>query len=193
MATNGSDGELWVFGYGSLMWRPDFRYVERHLADLHGYRRRFCIRSVHYRGTEEAPGLVLGLDYDAGAACRGVAFRVAAEDAEETLAILRKREMISGVYLEVTRPVHFTDDPAKGHSATAVTYVVDRDNRQYAGELPIETQAEIISRAVGDIGPNCVYLHNTVEHLNEMGVRDRELEELDALVRARDCRGAAAG
>lgn len=191
MASGASRGEMWVFGYGSLMWRPDFRYVERHQADLQGYRRRFCIRSVHYRGTEEAPGLVLGLDYDAGAACRGVAFRVAEEDADEALAYLRKRELISGVYLEVIRPVHFTDDPDKGHSAEAVTFIVNRDNGQYAGELPVETQAEIISRAVGPAGPNCVYLHNTVAHLNEMGVRDQELEELDALVRARDCRGRA--
>jgi cation transport protein ChaC len=183
-------GEFWVFGYGSLMWRPDFRYSERRMADLHGYRRSFCIRSVHYRGTEEAPGLVLGLDFDPSASCRGVAFRVADADADQTLNYLRARELVTGVYQERMHPVRFAEG-APGE-AEALVYVVDREHQQYAGDWSLERQAKVICRAVGPAGPNCVYLHNTVTHLIEMGVRDSELEELDALVRALDCSGRAA-
>lgn len=182
-------GDFWVFGYGSLMWRPDFAFAERRMADLEGYRRSFCIRSVHYRGTEEAPGLVLGLDHDAGAACRGVAFRVEAAHADEAIAYLRARELVTGVYHEVVRRVRLLDGAP--HEAEAVTFVVNRDHGQYAGDWSLEEQAQVIARAVGPAGPNCVYLHNTVTHLIEMGVRDPELEELDALVRALDCRGRA--
>jgi len=181
-------GDIWVFGYGSLMWRPDFRFAERRMADLHGYRRSFCIRSVRYRGTEAAPGLVLGLDADEAAFCRGVAFRVDAADADEAMAYLRSRELVTGVYHEATRPVRLLQgEPAE---ADAVCFVVNRAHRQYAGDLTLEWQAAVIARAVGPAGPNCVYLHNTVAHLIEMGVRDDELEALDRMVRALDCKGA---
>ncbi len=190
MATGESRDEFWVFGYGSLMWRPDFRYAERRQADLPGYRRRFCIRSIRYRGTEEAPGLVLGLDHDAGAACRGVAFRVEDDDADEVREYLREREQVTGVYQEATRPVNLLE--GRRGRAEALVFIVNRDHGQYAGDWPLDRQARVIARAVGPAGPNCVYLHNTVEHLIEMGVRDAELEELDELVRALDCKGRAA-
>jgi len=182
-------GEFWVFGYGSLMWRPDFTYAERRMADLHGYRRSFCIRSIRYRGTEAAPGLVLGLDADPAASCRGVAFRVAEADALDVREYLRQREQVTGVYREIKHPVRFADG-APGE-AEALVFVVNRDHHQYAGDWSLERQAKGICRAVGPAGPNCVYLHNTVAHLMEMGVRDAELEELDALVRALDCSGRA--
>ena len=184
-----ASGAFWVFGYGSLMWRPDFPFEERRLADLAGYRRRFCIRSIRHRGTDEAPGLVLGLDHDPEATCRGVAYFVAGEVAPEVRSYLQDREQVTGVYREETRPIRFADG-APGE-AEAMVFVVDPSHWQYAGALALEDQAAIIARANGPSGANCVYLHNTVAHLIEMGVRDRELEELDRLVRGLDCRGTA--
>ena len=98
MATHATDNDLWIFGYGSLMWRPGFEYQERIQATLNGYHRALCILSVHHRGSVERPGLVLGLDK--GGSCRGIAFRVADQHAEATLAYLREREQVTSVYLE---------------------------------------------------------------------------------------------
>jgi glutathione-specific gamma-glutamylcyclotransferase len=98
---------LWIFGYGSLMWRPDFAFIERQPARLTGYHRCFCITSTHHRGTAERPGLVLGLDR--GGYCAGVAYRVAAEDEACVLAYLRKRELVNGVYREARSTVDLGD------------------------------------------------------------------------------------
>ena len=97
------DGDLWVFGYGSLMWRPDFEFVEQVPARLIGAHRALCVYSFDHRGTVERPGLVLGLDH--GGACRGIAFRVAASRRGATVAYLRAREQTTNVYHEVTRSV----------------------------------------------------------------------------------------
>lgn len=173
-------GDLWVFGYGSLMWRPGFEWVERRMARLEGWRRSFCLRSIHYRGTPEAPGLVLGLDAGPDAACDGVAYRVPDDARAATLAYLRERELVSYAYHERTAPVRLDG----GAQAEALIYVVDRDHAQYAGVLSAREQAAIIARSVGPMGPNRDYLRQTVEHLAALGVRDPELETLEALVRA---------
>lgn len=180
------DGGFWVFGYGSLIWKPGFDYAERRLARLSGYRRRFCLKSVRYRGTPERPGLVLGLDFEPGAACTGVAYRVLPERAEAVRRYLTERELVTRSYFEVLFPVELLcEGPGKGTAVDAICYVIDRSHEQYWGPLPLEQQAAIIAGACGGMGPNCEYLHNTADHLAALGVHDDEIARLDALVRAR--------
>ncbi|MHA6324851.1 gamma-glutamylcyclotransferase [Roseivivax sp. CAU 1753] len=169
---------LWVFGYGSLLWNPGFDVVEKVPARLPGYRRSFCMRSIHHRGTEEDPGLVLALDADEGAACDGVAFAADPDKADEVLAYLRARELISSAYLERQVTLSLSD----GRVITAVVYVIDPDHVQYC-HLELEEQARIIARAVGGRGPNTEYLFNTAQHLDELGIPDAELQWLDRRVR----------
>ncbi|MGA0594804.1 gamma-glutamylcyclotransferase [Enterovirga sp. CN4-39] len=159
-------GDLWVFGYGSLMWRPGFPFRERHLATLTGYHRSLCIFSHVHRGTPEMPGLVLGLDR--GGKCRGLAFGVEATDAEATLAYLREREQVTAVYLERRVTVRLED----GRAVRAVTYVADRRHPQYAGRLPTEDLLRLINQGVGISGANPDYVRATHRQLIEMGVSD---------------------
>ncbi len=173
------NGALWVFGYGSLIWNPEFPVAERRLARLGGWRRGFCMRSIHYRGSEAAPGLVLALDREEGAACDGLALRVEPGEEAATLAALRARELISSAYLETRLAV----DTAAG-ALEAVTFVIDRDHPQYWGGLTLEEQAHIIAGAVGERGPNRDYLWSTAARLAELGIADAELEWLSARVRA---------
>lgn len=170
---------LWIFGYGSLMWNPGFDHAEREIARLSGYHRTFCMRSIHHRGTDEAPGLVLALDEAPQAACDGLAFAVAPDLADATLDYLRERELISSAYLEKTLPLTLRD----GRKVQAVSYVVDTAHVQYCGSLALEEQADIIARAVGGRGPNSEYLWNTVQHLAELGIDDADLDWLATRVR----------
>ena len=170
---------MWVFGYGSLLWEPGFAFTERVMARLDGWHRSFCMRSIHHRGTEAEPGLVLALDAAHGAACEGVAFAVAPGHQAETLAYLRERELISSAYLEKVLPLRLGD----GRQVEAVTYVIDPDHVQYCGGLPLEEQAQIIARARGGRGENRDYLWNTAAHLNDLGIADAELDWLSARVR----------
>lgn len=170
---------LWVFGYGSLMWNPEFPFQERVLATLSGYHRSFCMWSIHHRGSVEHPGLVLALDPAVQAQCHGLAFSVAPAHREKTLAELRERELVSSAYLEIWHDVDLTD----GRTVNAVAYIVDTDHVQYTGALPLERQAEVISTAVGGRGPNAEYLYNTASHLRELGIEDADLDWLTARVR----------
>jgi cation transport protein ChaC len=170
---------MWVFGYGSLLWNPGFDVAEMRVATLPGYARSFCMSSIHHRGTEENPGLVLALDPVDGASCRGMAMRVAPGVEAQTLDYLRERELISSAYIERDLEIHFED----GRTVTAVTYVVDTDHVQYCGGLPLEDQAHIIAHAVGGRGPNTEYLYNTASHLHEIGLHDPDLDWLAARVR----------
>lgn len=170
---------MWVFGYGSLIWHPGFAVAEQRVARLTGWHRSFCMRSIHHRGTEAAPGLVLALDAAAGAVCDGVAFRVAPGAEAETLAGLRERELISSAYLERELPVAL----AGGGRVTALAYVIDPDHVQYCGGIALEEQAQIIAAAVGGRGPNRDYLFSTAAHLAALGIADPDLEWLAARVR----------
>jgi cation transport protein ChaC len=158
--------DLWVFGYGSLMWRPGFPYRERRHALLRGYHRALCVLSHVHRGTPEQPGLVLGLDR--GGSCHGVAFRVGAEDAQETIAYLRAREQVTGVYLERRVPVQLAGDG----TVDALVYVVDRGHAQYAGRMPETELLRLVQQGRGVSGANPEYVRSTHEHLTEMGVID---------------------
>lgn len=169
----------WVFGYGSLMWDPGFHVAEQITARLDGYARSFCLRSTRYRGTAEAPGLVLGLDEDPAAHCTGIALRFAEEDRDAVLAYLRDRELVTHAYREAILPIALAD----GRRVEALTYVMRRDHVQYAGGLPPCEQARIISGARGQNGPNADYLFNTTRHLAEFGMSDAALEALSEDVR----------
>ncbi len=170
--------DFWVFGYGSLMWRPGFDFIARQSALVHGWRRSLCVYSHVYRGTPERPGLVLGLDR--GGACRGVAFRVAASLRMQTIEYLRAREQVTAVYLERTVLAHLSD----GATAEALTYVADRGHAQYAGRLERGRLLELVAHGVGVSGPNIEYVLNTEAHLRENGVTDPALEWLAAQLRA---------
>jgi len=172
--------EHWVFGYGSLMWRPGFEHVERVPATLHGRRRAFCIYSVHHRGTYERPGLVLGLA--PGGATRGAAFRVADEAWAGAYAYLREREQPTETYVEAKRAVRLAD----GRRVAALVFLSDVRHPQWAGALGVERQAELIAGARGLSGRNVEYLRDLVLHLREAGVRDRAMEQLLGLVEARE-------
>ena len=172
--------ELWVFGYGSLIWSPDFPVAERHIARLQGWRRSFCMHSVHYRGSVNCPVLVLALDVAAGASCDGVAFLVHAGAEDETLAALRERELISSAYLEHYVQVELAD----GRQKRALAFVIDRDHAQYCGGLTLEAQARVIATAIGQRGPNRDYLFATAQHLADLGIEDAELTRLTAMVSA---------
>jgi cation transport protein ChaC len=164
--------DFWVFGYGSLVWRPGFAYVERRLATIHGYHRALCILSHVHRGTPERPGLVLGLDR--GGSCRGIAFRVADTLREATLAYLREREQVTSVYLELVRPVRLDD----GRLVNAVTYAVDRQHGQYSGALTPDEVVRLVRQGIGHSGANPEYILNTYEHLLMAGIRDRALKRI---------------
>ena len=170
---------LWVFGYGSLIWNPGFPVAERRLATMSGFQRSFCMSSIHHRGTDDDPGLVLALDPVEDASCIGVAFAVPDAEAVATVAYLRERGLISSAYIERVLPVAFED----GETVQALAYVVDTDHVQYVGGIERERQAQIIAHAVGGRGPNTEYLWNTVNHLGELGIEDHELEWLNKRVR----------
>lgn len=171
---------MWVFGYGSLLWNPGFPVARSELARLHGYARSFCMSSIHHRGTEDHPGLVLALDEQPEAHCKGLALAVEAGHEDRTLQELRERELISSAYVEKMLDVHLDN----GEVVNAVTYVIDADHVQYCGGMPLEEQAQIIAHAVGGRGPNTEYLYNTTEHLAEIGLHDPDLEWLSQRVRS---------
>jgi len=166
--------ELWVFGYGSLMWRPGFPFSEAAPALLKGAHRALCVYSIIHRGTHAEPGLVLGLDR--GGACRGVAFRVAAGAEDDTIAYLREREQVTDVYEEAYRLIHLLD--GSGRSLRALTYLVDRNHPQYAGRLSLEEQVRIVKSGKGQAGGNIEYVMRTLRHLEEAGVIDPYLTRL---------------
>ena len=175
------NGDIWVFGYGSLIWRPGFDHTARRSALIHGYHRSFCIYSHYHRGTPEKPGLVLGLDR--GGSCRGVAYRVDAKLAGEVIAYLDGRERVTDVYHQAWVPAR-TDQG----TVRALTYVPRyRTHPQYAGKLAHDAMAELIAHGEGNSGPGWEYLENTVSHLAELGIRDRGL--IDLRLRVRGIRG----
>ncbi|MGH7125028.1 MAG: gamma-glutamylcyclotransferase [Stellaceae bacterium] len=168
--------ELWVFGYGSLMWRPGFAVDARAPGLLKGAHRALCVYSEFHRGTKEQPGLVLGLDR--GGACRGVAFKVFPGAEQATVAYLREREQVTSVYFEAYRRVTLLD--GSGRSVKALTYLVDPKHSQYAGRLSLDEQLRLVRGSKGQSGENVEYVLNTVRHLEEEGVHDPLLAALAA-------------
>ncbi|RAU20992.1 gamma-glutamylcyclotransferase [Paramagnetospirillum kuznetsovii] len=167
-----TERDLWVFGYGSLMWRPGFDYDEVKPAVLKGWRRGFCIYSRHWRGTPDHPGLVLGLD--AGGSCRGLAFRVARQRAASVIDYLNERELIGYAYVARTLDIDFDD----GRVEPAYTFVADTAHHHYAGHLPLQRAAAIIMDAQGCAGLNRDYLINTIRQLEQEGFSEPDLHAL---------------
>jgi cation transport protein ChaC len=171
--------EVWVFAYGSLLWEPGFAPAERRRARLDGYRRDFCLWSLHWRGSTAQPGLVLALEERAGASCEGLALRPGPEEAGQVLAALRARELVSDAYEERRLPVTLEG----GGRVEALAYVVRPGHRQHA-RLPPEEQARVIARAAGLRGANRDYLERTARALAELGIADAAIEALRARVAA---------
>jgi cation transport protein ChaC len=171
-----SKDDLWVFGYGSLMWRPGFEFIEQVPARLIGEHRALCVYSFDHRGTPEKPGLVL----DRGGACRGVAFRVAAGLRDATVDYLRSREQTTHVYREVMRSVWLENEARQRVSALA--YVVDRGHVQYAGRLSLADQLRFVQQGHGRSGNNRDYVLATVKSIEAQGFRDAQLHQLAAML-----------
>lgn len=165
--------QFWIFGYGSLMWRPGFSFLRSEAARVHGYHRSLCVYSHVHRGTPDEPGLVLGLDR--GGSCHGMAFQVAPEAWDHTLAYLRAREQVTSVYLERRKNIVLIES---GSTVEAVTYVVDRSHRQYAGVLDDDALEYHVRRGQGISGHCAEYVMNTLAHLREMRIHDPALERL---------------
>lgn len=173
-------GDVWLFGYGSLLWKPAFEYVESRMATVRGWHRSFCIRVARFRGTRDLPGLMMALDR--GGQCRGKLFRIPADQAEESLNKLFRRELV--VKQPGTPPRWLMARTSEG-ALPAIGFVVDRQSRFYSGGLPLEEVADIVSLAAGHWGSCAEYLHNTVSHLEALGIHDRNLWRLQALVAER--------
>jgi len=163
--------DVWLFGYGSLVWNPLVHYQERRVARLHGFHRSFCLWSHVNRGSLQRPGLVLGLD--AGGSCRGVAYRIAAQHAEDELRLLWRREMVLGAYRPRWAKVDSGEEPLQ-----AIAFFVNREHANYAGKLPLETVIKTLVSTRGQLGTPAEYLIETVRGLIEHGVRDPYLLEL---------------
>ncbi|MEZ7813347.1 MAG: cation transport protein ChaC [Paracoccaceae bacterium] len=162
---------FWVFGYGSLIWNPNFPFSISEIARLHGWARSFCMRSIHHRGTVENPGLVLALDEQVEAHCDGVAFLVKPDHHQSTLALLRERELVASAYLEKWLPITLQS----GAQVQALSYVIDRDHAQYCGGLSLAEQVKILANAKGQRGHNRDYLVTTALYLRDLGIEDPDL------------------
>ena len=169
---------IWVFAYGSLIWDPGFVPQEQVVARLDGWHRRFCLRSLRYRGTFADPGLVLALDAGDDSYCEGVALAIPPSEEEPVMASIRARELFNPAYREIIAPLRLQD----GRVVQAFTYVVNRDHAQY-GDFTPDQQARMIATAAGERGPNVDYLFNTAEHLTSQGIADPMLDRLAHEVR----------
>jgi cation transport protein ChaC len=168
--------DIWVFGYGSLIWNPAFHFTERRIGTVHGWHRRFCLWTTLGRGSPDCPGLMLGLDR--GGSCRGVVLRIEPEHVESETDVLWRREMVSNAYV----PTWVRAATDKGEVA-AIAFTINRAHERYAQKMSEEQAADIIARAAGRIGPCRDYLLNTVDHLDQLGIHDRAMRRLAGKVR----------
>lgn len=173
-------GDLWVFGYGSLMWRPGFEYSNRYSGKLYGYHRALCVWSWVHRGSREQPGLVFGLDR--GGSCIGRLYQVNASQKQAVADYLYARELVTPVYLPRLVSIH-----AAVGKITALTFTVDREHPQYAGKLDDTAMLSTVRHARGRSGINRDYLLSTVSHLVELGINEPRLNRLaEQLLRLTD-------
>jgi len=168
-----NENKHWIFGYGSLMWRPGFEFVGCQLAELDGFHRSLCVYSHVHRGTENRPGLVFGLDH--GGSCTGIAYSVSAENWQATFRYLQEREQVTSVYLDSFHEITLRETGAK---VSALTFLVDRDHQQYAGRLSLAEQLKFVRQGIGQSGKCDDYVLSTARHLQELGIKDSEIQTL---------------
>ncbi len=164
-------GDLWVFGYGSLMWSPEIPHSDRRAGILHGYHRALCIYSHRHRGSPEKPGLVMGLCR--GGSCWGVAFRIPERRVRPALEALWQLEMVNRVYQPRFVPVR-----SSGNTFPAVAFIADKSHSQFAGRLSLAATTRLVAQGHGQRGPNIDYLAQTVAHMDELGIRDGHLHRV---------------
>lgn len=175
-------GRIWVFAFGSLIWNPAFRFVERRTARIYGFHRQFCLWSRAGRGSPERPGLMLSLE--SGGSCLGVAYRLERRQAATELDVVWRREMFTMSY----RPVWTMARTSKGPEPV-IAFSANREHERYVPGLEDEVIARYLATGAGPMGRCCDYLFDTVAHLRQLGIRDRRLEALEARVRAHGAAG----
>ena len=173
----GGDGGLWVFGYASLIWRPEFDAEEQRSAAVHGWHRALRMRSRINRGTPQRPGLVFALV--SGGSCRGLVYRIDRRRAPDELERLWQREMPTGVYDPRWVPCRTALGPVR-----ALAFTLDRASPAHTGALSDEQLLDILRHASGRYGSTLDYLLETAASLRRCGIRDRELERLEKLALA---------
>ncbi len=184
-------GDLWVFGYGSLMWNPGFDVCQAVPARLYGYHRRLCLWSIHYRGTAKCPGLVLGLAR--GGSCNGIALRVARRDTSAASAYLLKREMLNNVYRPAIKKVYLRrGDNNDDDSVDALTFISKPEHPQFAQALSIADTVAVVLQARGEGGKNCDYVVNTARHLSHLAIECTEIHRVAERLRPAATTGASA-
>jgi cation transport protein ChaC len=167
----GGHEDLWIFGYGSLIWRPEFEFAERRPARVHGWHRALKMWSRINRGTPERPGLVFGLL--SGGSCQGMVFRIPRATGAEVLTRLWSREMVTGVYDPRWLGCQTTHGPV-----TALAFTLSRKSPSHTGVLSDEEYVRIFSEATGRFGTTRDYAQRTLEELRRLNIRDRWLERL---------------
>lgn len=170
--------QAWLFAYGSLIWNPLIRYEESRRAAIRGWQRAFCLQTPAGRGTPENPGLVLALDQ--GGACEGIAFRIAEDVLEEELAIVWRREMLTGAYIPHWLPLHDEAGQVFGHG---ISFSINREGPQYV-DLPEEQVVQRLATARGALGSSAEYLFQTRDGLRTLGIQDPLIESLSGAVTA---------
>ncbi|MDA1097591.1 MAG: gamma-glutamylcyclotransferase [Proteobacteria bacterium] len=173
-------GDLWVFGYGSVMWRPGFAHAEQRVGRVYGYHRALCVWSWVHRGTRARPGLVLGLDV--GGSCQGIAFRIPAADKHEVADYLYRRELVTDGYQATLHRVHLDGASPDARAVMALTFRANRRHPQYAGKLDHRHAADTVRRARGLSGANPDYVASAVQQLQAMGIADRHLQEINLIL-----------
>ncbi|HEY7689533.1 MAG TPA: gamma-glutamylcyclotransferase [Dongiaceae bacterium] len=169
---------VWVFAYGSLIWKPEIPFAEKRIATVRGYHRQFCLRVKRFRGSPEEPGLVLGLE--PGGVCRGVAYRLAEAECDGALKKLWARELLTGAYVP-----RWVDAHTEGGVERAIAFTINRTHERYTGRLTDPEAADALARACGHVGSSAEYLMETVAHLEELGIRDERLWRLQQMVAER--------
>ena len=172
-----SSENLWIFGYGSLIWNPSFKYDMRIPAHLYGYHRRFCLRTTITRGSPEKPGLVLGLDR--GGSTKGILFRIPASIAAKECDVIWKREMLNGAY----KPSWVKAKSEDGQLFEALTFIIKRGHPSFSAPIPDEEIVKMIAEASGIVGSNSEYLFKTEEALKDAGIHDKKLKTISHLVK----------
>ena len=167
------DDEIWIFGYASLLWKPDLAYVDRRLGIVRGYQRRLNVWTVRARGTPEHPGVGFGLERNENGSCQGVVYCLDLEAREQDLTALWEREMTTGIY----RPCWLTVETGEGN-VEAITFVVDETHPQYADSLSQEQMASAIAGAHGESGSCRDYFTRTMRELTTLGIDDPELQSV---------------